>query len=346
MPKAVKPLIGDGVMVYLEISQAQLGLPLTSGPGADKALGPDLRDVLFGAHQHVFAIVDGARIPGLQEKLLAQNLPHMCLFSGEMAEEAGEMAPWVIALEPEAPLLRQMLCDVEGDSASVHGLMRAGAGIFVRGPFALADLRRHLRRFMRVMDTTNSPFYFRFWEPEAAAVYFRAIAGRADVSHRWMCPRDTSPIEAIIIPTWLDGPGLAQIELPTLPDPVPLAQGAFALELAEIDALRALQWRRDKWQLQERLQKTFPDVATDLGADLGPRVSAVVDRMVGLGFWRRDMLFTFCAWAAHYGEGVFERDPEGQIATILERQLPAEDRFAQVSKRMETLERDYFARPA
>ncbi|WP_299692271.1 DUF4123 domain-containing protein [uncultured Tateyamaria sp.] len=332
--------------MYLDISQDSFDLPLSTGPGVDKELGQRLEAVLFPDRATVFAILDGGRVPGLPEKLVAQGVLHVCLFSGDMAEDAGEAAPWLAQMQPDTPLLRQMFCDVPDDAAGVHGLMRAGAGIVIRSGLDMDTLRRHLRRFLRVEDSTGRTYFFRFWEPDAAAVYFRAIAPRADVAHRWMYPRDAAPLEAIVIPTWLDGVGLTQVCPGPVPDQTPELRGAFALAAEETDALRDLQWRRDKAQLAERLARTFPDAVDALADELPAVVSAMVDRMVGLGFWRRDMLFTFCAWAVHYGPDVLDSDPDGLIAAALARPDPVEDRFADVSARMKVLERDYLAREA
>ena len=332
-------------MTQLDITHNTLDLPLSAGPGIDRQLGPALREALFEDDTTLFAVLDGSRIPGLTEKLVAQDLQHTCLFSGEMAQDAAETAPWLVEMHADAPLLRQMLCDVPDDWAGVHGFMRRGAGVLIRTRADMGALRRHLRRFLRVTDATDRAYFFRFWEPDAAAVYFRTIAARTDLALRWMCPRDADPIDALLLPTWLEGPGLVTIRPGPLPDPVPEVRGPFTLAAAEVEALRDLQWRRDKWQLEERLRRTFPDVANRLGSDLAPRVSAVVDRMVGLGFWRRDMLFTFCAWAAHYGADVLDRDPQGHIPAALAQDGSAEDRFALISARMDVLERDYFAKP-
>ncbi|WP_415919329.1 DUF4123 domain-containing protein [Tateyamaria sp. SN6-1] len=333
-------------MTYLDISSDPCGLPMRAGPGVDKTLPQEVITHIFGARETVFAILDGGRVPGLAERLAEQELPALCLFTGDMAEDAGDAAPWLAQVRPDTPLLRQMLCDVPDDSAGVHGLMRRGAGILVSTDADLRTLHAHLRRFLRVTDDTGQPYFFRFWEPDAAAVYFRAVADRADTVQRWMFPREAAPIDAFVIPTWLEGVGLTQVRAGPDCDATAQAAGTFSLEPPEIEAFRALQWRRDKQQLVDRLLATFPDAAEALGKDLAVRVSDAVDRMVGAGFWRRDMLFTFCAWDIHYGADVLERDPKGLVQAAMTQRGSAEDRFALIAARMEVLERDHFAAPA
>lgn len=331
-------------MARLLLAPAAVTLPLATGPGTEKGLDQELRTALFGARDRIYAILDGGRIEGLPERLEALDVPRLCLFSGQMVEDAGEMAPWLVELTPENPLLRRMLCDMPDDVAAVHGLMRRGPGIFLRTALPIKELRAHLRRFMRVKDANDGPFFFRFWEPEAAAAYFKSIANRPETVTRWMCPRDgTAPLEAIAIPTWIGGPALVCVtaqDLPGAPEP---ARGAFILTREDVAALRDVQWRRDRWSLMERLRTTFPERVKGLGTEATPIVEGMIDRMVALGFWRRDMLFTFCAWALHFGADVLERDPEGKLQKILALPAPVEDRFALIAERMETLEKSYFA---
>ncbi len=331
-------------MTRLVVAPAAVQLPLATGPGSDKALHSDLRAALFAERNRIYGILDGGRIDGLPEQLEALDLPRLSLFSGQMVEDAAEMAPWLVELTPDSPLLRRMLCDVPDDTAAVHGLMRRGPGIFLRTALPMDELRTHLRRFMRVNDVQDRPFFFRFWEPEAAAAYFQSIAGVPDTVIRWMCPRgETAPIEAIMIPTWIDGPALVCVTPQDLPDTAPPARGAFTLTSENLAAIREVQWRRDRWSVMERLRTTFPERVKELGADAATVTGDMIDRMVALGFWRRDMLFTFCAWALYFGADVMDRDPEGTLRKTLDLPIPVEDRFTLISERMDTLERDYFA---
>ncbi|QUJ78131.1 DUF4123 domain-containing protein [Sulfitobacter albidus] len=333
-------------MSRLEISSEPVTLPLPAGPGVEKTLPPALEQVLFGECDTIFAVLDAGRIDGLRERLAALGVAHHSLFSERMTEEAGDSAPWLVAFDAKNPLLYRMLCDVEGDHAGVHGVLRRGAGILLRSELEIAVLRQHLRRFMRVKDAHERNFFFRFWEPEAAAVYFRTVAERSETVVRWMCPHGApAGIDAFFFPVWLDGPELLCAVPVDLPDPPPPPRGRFALTEEEVEAFGALQWRRDRQALAERLAQTFPHKAKAAGDDLRPIVHETVDACVGAGFWRRDMLFTFCAWALHFGVDFIARDPKGEVARLMALPLSVEERFELITERMDTLERDHFALP-
>ncbi len=330
----------------VEILRTEADLPLDAGPGVDRDLPEPLRRTIFGEDKRIHAVLAGGRIPHLVERLEAMDLPRTCLFGGELAETAAEFAPWLVELAPDAPLLRQMLCHVSGDVGSVQGFMSLGAGMLIRSDVETMALRAHLRRFMRVLDARGRPFFFRLWEPESAAAYFAGLTDRPATMARWMRPRDGGAVDAILLPVWDGGPALVTARAgPGVRHAVP-ETGAFALTLADVATLAEVQWRHDLRGIADRLTETFPDVAVRVGRDLPDLVANVAARMSRAGFARRDMLFTVCAWALHYGADFVERDPTGDLARQLTAPGTAEDRFAAVSARMDELERGYFARPS
>ena len=336
------PDTGRGV----EIARTVDNLPLGAGPGVERALPDPLRRRIFGDRDRIHAVLAGGRIPHLVERLEASGAPRTCLFGGGLADEAAEVAPWLVELTPDASLLRQMLCEVEGDAAAVHGFLSVGAGMLIRSDLEIDGLRVHLRRFLRVLDAQGRPFFFRFWEPESAAAYFAGLDDRPATVARWTRPTGGGTVDAILLPVW-DGTA-ALVEVRAGPDARAAApsRGAFALTEADVAALAAVQWRRDLRGLVNRLRATFPAAAEAAGAGLPDLVAAVAVRLVQAGIARRDMLFTAGAWALHYGADVLERDPDGTLVRLLAAPGTAEDRFAAISDRMDVLERGYFARPA
>ena len=62
----------------------------------------ELHRQLFGVEdRHVYAIVDGASVDGLLPKLRELGPEHCCLFSGELAPDLAEAAPYLIRLAPD-----------------------------------------------------------------------------------------------------------------------------------------------------------------------------------------------------------------------------------------------------
>ena len=326
--------------------RTEADLPLGAGPGVDRDLTGPLRDAIFGADGRVHAVLAGGRIPHLVERLETMDPPRTCLFGGELAENAAELAPWLVELAPDAPLLRQMLCHVPGDAGSMHGFMSLGAGMLIRSDLETMALRAHLRRFLRVLDARGRPFFFRFWEPESAAAYFAGLSDRPATMARWMRPREGGAVDAILLPVWDGGAALVTARAgPGVRETAP-ETGAFALTAADVATLREVQWRHDLRRIADRLAETFPVAAGRAGAGMPDLVADVAARMSRAGFARRDMLFTACAWALHYGADFVDRDPNGALARSLAAPGTAEDRFVAMSARMDELERGYFARPA
>lgn len=131
-----------------------------------------LADPLFGplpsakapvadhAAQSCYAVLDAAKITNLVEVLAASGKPHRCLFKGQAQETWGHVAPWLVRLDPDARLTRQLFTQGEG----IFGLWDLQASLFVRSALPLDGLWRHLRKFSRIEDETGRWVYFRFWE--------------------------------------------------------------------------------------------------------------------------------------------------------------------------------------
>lgn len=120
-----------------------------------------LDDHIFSDTLTTYALLDGAKLPHIQQLLATEGLPHRCLFTGRTKDDMGDVAPWLVALTPTAPLTRRLFTA----GPSPHDLWRARPGILFQSAQGLDALRKHFRRFVRLQDAGASWFYFRFWEP-------------------------------------------------------------------------------------------------------------------------------------------------------------------------------------
>ena len=117
-----------------------------------------------GDETATYAVLDGAGIPNLLDKLYDDNGPKFeCLFSGEMAPDIAEVAPYLVKLERDSDFSQWVLSGW-GNSW----------GIFVLAPAELEmpDLRRHLRKLNMVYDPNNKPLYFRWYDPRVLRTIF------------------------------------------------------------------------------------------------------------------------------------------------------------------------------
>jgi len=124
-----------------------------------------LEDELFGQPDpdtpfNTFAVLDAANVANLPELLATSGLEHHCLFIGDALDEMAEVAPWVVQLEPDHRLTRNLF--TEGRAA--WQLWDKNPGMILRAPRSCEDMKKHLRKFLKVQDDGGKWFYFRFWE--------------------------------------------------------------------------------------------------------------------------------------------------------------------------------------
>lgn len=110
---------------------------------------------------YVYAILDAARDERIYPALLEADSEYYCLYRGDVAEELAEVAPYLVALEPQAPFTTWLTSEGWGDSW----------GIFLQASASLDELRRHFRRFLMVYDEAGKPLYFRYYDPRVWRTY-------------------------------------------------------------------------------------------------------------------------------------------------------------------------------
>lgn len=82
----------------------------------------------------------------------------MCLYRGELDAELSEVAPYLVALQPDSPVFEW----------------------FVGG------LGNHFRKFLMVYDENSKPVYFHFYDPRVFRAYLPACS--ADESQMFFGP--------------------------------------------------------------------------------------------------------------------------------------------------------------
>ncbi|WP_168222941.1 DUF4123 domain-containing protein [Oceanicola sp. D3] len=188
------PQLSPGVPVRFEGVQ-----PVNEQPGANLSnYVPDgLAEPLFGvsvtqarsrpqpgdipatdSEHWTYAVLDAGRILHLPERLDGSGLRHRCLFSGRSQQDMGDVAPWLVELDPTSPLTRDLFSRGE----ATHHLWSAYPGLFIRTPARFEMLWAHLRKFTRLRDESGRWLYFRFWEPTT----FSTLSGIAPSEEPWL----------------------------------------------------------------------------------------------------------------------------------------------------------------
>jgi hypothetical protein len=110
---------------------------------------------------NLFAVLDGASVPALLDKLYGLSPNFCCLYRGELAADMAEVAPYLVQLEPGAEFTNWVITQGWGNH---WGIFAASAG-------DLRAMRRHFRAFLIVYDATGRPLRFRYYDPRVLRTY-------------------------------------------------------------------------------------------------------------------------------------------------------------------------------
>ncbi|MFN0101016.1 MAG: DUF4123 domain-containing protein [Bryobacteraceae bacterium] len=113
-----------------------------------------------GPSNNVWAIVDGARDKRVYWSLVNSYLPSSCLFAGPLPEAVERAAPYLIQLDQDDAFTQQLL----------HGWGNSLC-VYLRCDRPLAELRRHLRGFLTVVDAGGDRLLFRYYDPRVMRAY-------------------------------------------------------------------------------------------------------------------------------------------------------------------------------
>ena len=109
----------------------------------------------------LYAVLDAARDPAVLEMVEACPEEHESLYEGEQAEELAEVAPGLVRIPAGSSFLTDLLAASWGKSW----------GIFLTCEKPLAEVRRHLRHFLRVEFEGEGVVLFRFYDPRVLRVF-------------------------------------------------------------------------------------------------------------------------------------------------------------------------------
>ncbi len=110
---------------------------------------------------NVFAVLDGASVAGLLDKLYALSPNFCCLFRGELQPDMAEVAPYLVQLDPGSEFTNWVI----GQGWGNHW------GIFASSEADFRRMRTHFRTFLIVYDETGRPLRFRYYDPRVLRTY-------------------------------------------------------------------------------------------------------------------------------------------------------------------------------
>lgn len=117
----------------------------------------------------LYALVDAARDRRIGALLRACSDQHASLFDGEKGQRLADVAPYLVELSADSPLLEVLVNEGWGDSW----------GIYLLGLRPFKEVRRRLRRSLMVQDEeTDKRLYFRFYDPRVMRTFWPTCTTR------------------------------------------------------------------------------------------------------------------------------------------------------------------------
>lgn len=311
--KDVLPPIADGPRAI--VLSGIVPLDAQIGVFRRKTMPAGLSEHLFAHGPVVYAVLDGAKIDALPEILEAGGLQHRCLFTGQAAEDHGDAAPWLVELQPNAALLRQLCTRSE---ARNH--YWGAEPLFLRSDAEFDALWRHLRKFTQLRDAGGRWTFFRFWQTD---ILMDILARDGSIlADAFLIP---DRIEAVI-GVDSDGEGALLSHSPAEPAPVPRLDGRLG------HAITSAMQRRRARQIAGMLRQDF---AAELSgrplSDLRKTVEASLRRMHGYRFTSMPLLYNLAAWEVFYGP--LDRLDEG-LGRTLASHLSEQRKFCRIRDRL------------
>lgn len=117
-----------------------------------------------------YAILDPLRLDGLTEFLQNSGLEHRCLVKGKAFDDFGQVAPWLVQLQPDNKFTRNLFTS----GVVTSGFWDIAPGVFLRSAGDLETVWRHLRKFVQAQDEHATRFYMRLWDPTSTVDLFAA----------------------------------------------------------------------------------------------------------------------------------------------------------------------------
>jgi hypothetical protein len=136
--------------------------PLTPArAGSSAAQTERLLERLRRPPQPLYALLDAARDDLVYALLQTSKEQYQSLYEGPKGERLAAVAPYLVRLPPESPLLEPLARQGWGKSW----------GVYLTSPQPFAEVRRHFRRFLLVRTEAGEELYFRFYDPRVLRAF-------------------------------------------------------------------------------------------------------------------------------------------------------------------------------
>ncbi len=129
--------------------------------------GRSLLSVLRGEFQPLYAILDAARDTAILKLLREASPEYQSLYEGAQGEELKDVAPYLVRLPGDSPVLKSLVSEGCGKSW----------GVYLSCDLPLKELREHLRRFSKKKLPNGEHVFFRYYDPRVLRVFLPTYRG-------------------------------------------------------------------------------------------------------------------------------------------------------------------------
>jgi hypothetical protein len=113
----------------------------------------------------IYAMLDGARDSRIRRFVRDSRAPAWCLWRGQVRPEVEDLAPYLLRLEARHEYTCRFFELSSGNSW----------GVLLASKAPSRDLRRHLRKFLRVQTEEGRVLLFRYYDPRVLRVFLPAL---------------------------------------------------------------------------------------------------------------------------------------------------------------------------
>lgn len=126
----------------------------------------ELEKYLFRDGTYSYAVLDGASVSDLPQRLFEADAENTCLYRGELSDELVHVAPYLVHVFPGSKTTDWLLTECWGK----HW------GIFAQSEVSFATIKKHFRSLLTVNNEAGDPMLFRYYDPRVLVPFAMTCA--------------------------------------------------------------------------------------------------------------------------------------------------------------------------
>ncbi|MCI2283442.1 DUF4123 domain-containing protein [Colwellia sp. MSW7] len=131
----------------------------------DKKAIEKIKTYLFSDELNIYAIIDGAACPELRFKIYDWEPQSACLWSGELAPDLQEVAPYLVLLDRDSTFTDWLI--TQGWDKNWN--------IFATSELDFKAFRKQIRKLLLVKSPEGQNMVFRFYDPRVIKEFYKII---------------------------------------------------------------------------------------------------------------------------------------------------------------------------